>query len=129
MNNYRYNNGRMMQNQNRNYGKPSDCGCMKPEQKPFNDCGCVKPEVKGDMDCGCEKKKDTDCGCVIEHMYHEMKKGGSSCGCDKDMDGMALAMAYVPWQSWGNLYEICEGFKTGTIFKDLDLEFLGRRCN
>lgn len=129
MNNYRYNNGRMMQNQNRNYGKPADCGCMKPEQKPYNDCGCVKPEVKGDMDCGCEKKKDTDCGCVIEHMYHEMKKGGNSCGCDKDMDGMALAMAYVPWQSWGNLYEICEGFKTGTIFKDLDLEFLGRRCN
>ena len=75
MNNYRYNNGRMMQNQNHNYGKPSDCSCMKPEQKSYSDCGCVKPEVKGDMDCGCEKKKDMDCGCVIEHMYHEMKIG------------------------------------------------------
>ena len=124
-----------------------DCGCKKPEVKPDMDCGCKKPEVMGgmdcdckkpDMDCGCRKpevmsgmdcdcKKEDYCGCAVESMYREVKKHGICY--DEDMPGKALAMAYVPWQSWRKLYEICEGFSTGTIFKELDLEFYGRRCN
>lgn len=42
---------------------------------------------------------------------------------------MAVGMAYVPWQEWKELYDICEGYGNGTIFKQLDLDFLGRRCN
>lgn len=107
-----------------------DCGCDKREMRREADCGCEKREVRREMDCGCEKKemkREADCGCTTESMYREMKKEGSCC--KEDMPGKALAMAYVPWQSWGNLYEICEGFSTGTIFKELDLEFCGRRCN
>ena len=128
-----------------------DCGCKKPEVKPGMDCGCKKPEVMGDMDCGCKKpevmggmdcgckkpevmggmdcdcKKEDDCGCSVESMYREVKKHGIYC--EEDMPGKALAMAYVPWQSWRKLYEVCEGFSKGTIFKELDLEFYGRRCN
>ena len=106
-----------------------DCGCKKPEVKPGMDCGCKKPEVMGGMDCGCKKeeKKGVDCGCAVESMYREMKKNGGCC--EEDMPGKALAMAYVPWQSWRKLYAVCEGFSTGTIFKELDLEFYGRRCN
>jgi len=40
-----------------------------------------------------------------------------------------LGMCYVPWQKFENLYE--NEFKAldrGTLFKDLDLEFLGRSC-
>ena len=40
-----------------------------------------------------------------------------------------LGMCYVPWQRFENLYE--NEFKAldrGTLFKDLDLEFLGRSC-
>ena len=44
-----------------------------------------------------------------------------------NMEGISLAMAYVPWQRWGNLYQPEEGFHCGTIFKDLDLPFTGRR--
>ena len=153
MNNYRLygnNSGRMMQNQNRNYGRMDgrqgmDCGCGKQEMKRAMDCGCNKQDVKKETDCGCKKqevmqatdceckkqdeKREKDCGCSVESMYHEMKQNGSCMECEEDMPGKALAMAYVPWQTWRKLYEICEGFKTGTIFKELDLEFMGRRCN
>lgn len=39
----------------------------------------------------------------------------------------SLAMSYVPWQKWENLYQPDEGFHNGTIFKDLNLPFTGRR--
>lgn len=115
----------------RGYGRQeTDCGCDRRETRREADCGCEKREIRREMDCGCEKKemkREADCGCTTESMYREMKKEGSCC--KEDMPGKALAMAYVPWQSWGNLYEICEGFSTGTIFKELNLEFCGRRCN
>lgn len=46
-----------------------------------------------------------------------------------DMPGFALAMAYVPWQTFRNLYDEHEALCNGTIFKELDLDFRGRRCN
>lgn len=40
-----------------------------------------------------------------------------------------LAMAYVQWQHFDNLYEDLEkAFMTGTIFPELDKPFTGRRC-
>ena len=38
---------------------------------------------------------------------------------------ISLAMAYVPYQNWQNIYDIDDGFKAGTIFADLDKPFLG----
>lgn len=44
--------------------------------------------------------------------------------------GFPLAMAYVPWQSWCNIYDVEKGFHRGTIFEELDKPFLGRGgCN
>lgn len=40
----------------------------------------------------------------------------------------AVAMAYVPWQQWQNVYSMEQGFARGTIFPDLDLPFLPGRC-
>ncbi|HJB19395.1 MAG TPA: spore coat associated protein CotJA [Candidatus Bariatricus faecipullorum] len=43
---------------------------------------------------------------------------------------MPLAMAYVPWQNWRNLYDIHKGFTRGTIFEELDKPFYGKGgCN
>ena len=39
--------------------------------------------------------------------------------------GMPLAMAYVPWQKWQNIYDAEKGFCRGTIFQELDLPFFG----
>ncbi|MDO5154772.1 MAG: spore coat associated protein CotJA [Eubacteriales bacterium] len=38
-----------------------------------------------------------------------------------------IAMAYVPWQKWGELYDNEYGLKQGTIFKDLNKVFCGVR--
>lgn len=37
----------------------------------------------------------------------------------------SLAMAYVEMQRWQELYESEQGFPRGTIFKQLDLPFVG----
>jgi hypothetical protein len=39
---------------------------------------------------------------------------------------MPLAMAYVPWQQWQNIYEPCRALERGTIFEELDKPFLGK---
>mgnify|MGYP002645752117 CR=1 FL=1 len=42
------------------------------------------------------------------------------------LEELPLAMAYVPWQHWGNLYSPEKGFERGTIFQDLDFPFHGK---
>lgn len=46
----------------------------------------------------------------------------------KNIDALPLAMAYVPWQTWGNIYKAEDALQQGTIFEELDLPFTGRRC-
>jgi len=43
----------------------------------------------------------------------------------EDCKDMVLAMAYVPWQKWQNIYDAEKSFCRGTIFQDLDLPFRG----
>ena len=51
------------------------------------------------------------------------------CGhADNAMEGMPLAMAYVPWQHWKDTYEPCKALKIGTIFPELNLPFMERSC-
>lgn len=57
-------------------------------------------------------------------------------GCVKDPAGCTIftrqpisyAMAYVPYQSWGKLYEPSVGLERGTIFPCLDMPFLGEEA-
>lgn len=37
-----------------------------------------------------------------------------------------LAMAYVPYQTWGNTYPENVALEKGTIFEELDLPFYGK---
>ena len=43
----------------------------------------------------------------------------------EDIDDMPIAMAYVPRQSWDEVYEKDKGFMRGTIFPKLDKPFKG----
>ena len=55
----------------------------------------------------------------------------SPCTSGNDpLAGMSLAMVYSPEQAFENLYESDEGLSHGTIFKALDMPFLGdgRKC-
>ena len=47
--------------------------------------------------------------------------------CDRDdaLEGMPLAMAYVPWQNWRRIYDTEKAFCRGTIFEELDKPFRG----
>lgn len=46
------------------------------------------------------------------------------------MQGMPLAMAYVPWQTWQNVSDGARGLAQGTIFDELlfPFEYAGRGC-
>ena len=39
-----------------------------------------------------------------------------------------IAMAYVPWQRFGQTYDLCKALHVGTIFPELDKPFLGGKC-
>lgn len=45
-----------------------------------------------------------------------------SMSCDP-LQMMPLAMAYVPWQQWQNVYEGSKGLENGTIFEELIFPF------
>ena len=56
----------------------------------------------------------------------------TSCGCNKPkscecLDDMALAMAYVPWQSFHETFKLDKALHAGTIFPELFKPFCGRR--
>lgn len=38
-----------------------------------------------------------------------------------------LAMCYVPWQKWSDIYEPCKALVRGTLFPELDKPFTGGR--
>ena len=44
------------------------------------------------------------------------------------LDRLPLAMGYVPMQKWQQLYAPEEALKRGTLFKELDLPFLGKEA-
>ncbi len=46
-----------------------------------------------------------------------------SASCE--LQGMPLAMAYVPWQKWQKIYEAEKALCRGTIFEELDKPFRG----
>ncbi len=50
--------------------------------------------------------------------FLDMKKNHAD-----NLEDMPLAMAYVPYQQWRELYDPNEAFSRGTIFKELDLPF------
>lgn len=43
------------------------------------------------------------------------------------LDGMPLAMSYVPWQQLEELYQPCKALSEGTAFPELNLIFCGVR--
>lgn len=63
-------------------------------------------------------------GMPIYIRNRDMNCNPEHCRPDQ-LAGMPLAMAYVPWQCWGETYPPVEGWHRGTIFPELDLPFLG----
>lgn len=48
--------------------------------------------------------------------------------CSQDpLSGLALAIAYVPWQEWSRTFELEKALQCGTIFPELTKPFCGKR--
>ncbi len=45
------------------------------------------------------------------------------------LEGMEVAMAYVPWQHFSTIYEPDKALMVGTIFPELNRPFLGASCS
>ena len=78
--------------------------------------------------CGC--RQTTDYGRYSSTQYVSRPQATPCCDREDSLDGMPLAMAYVPWQIWQRIYEAVKGFCRGTIFEELDKPFHGMGgCN
>lgn len=48
-------------------------------------------------------------------------------GNSMELEHLPIGMTYVPMQKWKDIYQLEDGFQCGTIFKELNLPFTGRR--
>lgn len=85
------------------------------DDMPLTCCG-----QKGDEMAEARRRVEAD-------FMPEARATHSAQNHSQNMQPMALAMAYVPWQRWTETYPLDEGLKKGTIFPDLYLPFEGRR--
>lgn len=98
MPNCRYQSPEYMNNMNMRRGS-----CKRPSSPAQNSCQTPYEPVSQDAAFVC---------CNDKGSYDELR-------------GMPLAMAYVPWQEWCDIYEADKGFCHGTIFKELNKPFRG----
>lgn len=68
--------------------------------RPFG-CNCQNNPSADTIDSACNKQETYD-----------------------EFGNMPLAMAYVPWQTWRNVYDSANGLHNGTIFGELIFPFL-----
>ena len=65
--------------------------------------------------------------CGQRQVGNEMRNDGRSRERERCLEDFPLAMAYVPWQRWRDVLQPDEGLCCGTIFKELNLPFTGRK--
>ena len=97
-----------------------NCGCNN-NARPVDNCACNTPTPVPADNCGCNHDHD--------HHHHDHTTAGCNASRYDQLSGMALAMSYVPWQTFCKLYEVEEARCQGTIFKELDLDFMRGCCS
>lgn len=123
-NNVRYNRvGNPYSSQRQNYSTQmmtrESCNCGQSTRPEERSCNCSNTQSSE------RQSEKSTCNCSRENQNESFEQD-----CTDKLSEMPLAMAYVPWQKWHNIYEICKGFQRGTIFCELDKPFLGRGgCN
>lgn len=72
-----------------------------------------------------------DCGCSGSMNHSDSVnygRRGSMNGSMEKIDQYPIAMAYVPWQKYGDTFDLENGFRIGTIFPELNLPFMRAGC-
>jgi len=62
-----------------------------------------------------------------EHACNQVNQTRCPHYQSQDLTQLPPAMAYVPWQYFGTVYEIDKALICGTIFPELSLPFCGKR--
>lgn len=60
------------------------------------------------------KRRVTDSGCMCNSSGNDMPG---------TLHGMPIAMAYVPWQNFNQVYDLTKALYVGTIFPELNKPF------
>ena len=106
--------------------------CRNAPSSCQNSCECKEITCNQADSCECPEMQHNNC-CVCTEIQNNQ-----NCGCDSDtsacrpeptLNEFPIGMAYVPIQQWRRLYDKCAAFRHGTLFQELNLDFLGRRCN
>lgn len=104
-------------------GRSYSCNSTSQSMDAGHSCGCNS--MSQSMDSG------RSCGC---NSTSPAMDAGRSCADGMTMqhthnryDKEPLAMAYVPWQHFGELYPPCKALSEGTAFPDLNQIFCGVR--
>lgn len=109
-------------NTNRNSMRPDAPGCC-PGRTP----GCSsRTPMSTNTGCNSKPSSDMNSDCQCKNMPNPEECFPSQ---SDPIEGMPLAMCYVPWQNFESLYPDDEALQKGTIFCKLDLDFMARRCN
>ena len=103
--------------------------CCNAVPVPAAPC-CNVPPVPASSCCNAVSVQPASC-CDDETVGVIIIGGGAEAACNKEttLRDFPIAMAYVPWQDYGNIYSQPQALKNGTMFRELDLDFSGRRCN
>ncbi len=111
----------LRQNPQKNSSAHSECSMQKESTPRCPQSDCRKtPDYTEQPEKHCAMHLHDDCDC---HCHHPNSP-------TDPLVEMSLAMAYVPWQKWKKIYNICDGFQRGTIFCELDKPFHGKGgCN
>ena len=68
-------------------------------------------------------RNSCDCGNTQKPVKSE-----PACRTEGEMQSVHLAMAYMPWQKFGETFSCSDGFQKGTIFPELYKPFLRGGC-
>ena len=116
----------MNPNRQNNCFTPAGAGCAgrpgnRPPMVPVTPASCCNNAAPASVVPCCS---DVVAGGIIIG-------GCANRDCDKEtvLSDAPIAMAYVPWQSYGSIYPMAQALHHGTLFCELNLDFAGRRCN
>ena len=119
-----------------NVNRQNNCCSGRQPVRPVNVIGvsncCNQVPVTPAGCCGNVAGVNTNPCCNDTVVSGGIILGGcADAGCNKEttLSNCPIAMAYVPWQSYGNIYPLQQAMRNGTMFRELNLDFAGRRCN
>ena len=113
-----------------NPNRQNNCFAGRPGGRPVNVIGTPACNNPAPVVPCCSNVAVQSVPCCSDVVSGGIILGGSpDCNKETTLGGLPVAMAYVPWQSYGNVYPPQQALHNGTMFAELNLDFAGRRCN